>query len=92
MTSLTLKNVPDRLMKALRRAAEGDRRSLNQEVMHLLEEALGKRAETVTSRAKAQAQIEAWRKLAGKWQSDLSPEEEGRQLMDARTGGREVDF
>jgi hypothetical protein len=60
--------------------------------MHLLEEALGKRAEAVTSRAKVQAQIEAWRKLAGKWQSDLSPEEEGRQIMDARTGGREVDF
>ncbi len=92
MTSLTLKNVPDKLMKALRKAAEGDRRSLNQEAMHLLEEALGKRAEVVTTRAKVEAQLETWRKLAGKWQSDLSPEEEGRQIMDARSGGREVDF
>jgi hypothetical protein len=93
MASLTLKNVPDKLMKALRKAAEGDRRSLNQEVMHLLEEALGKRAETFTPSEKVQAQLDAWRKLAGKWQSDLSPEEEAKQLRQSRRpGGREVDL
>lgn len=94
MASLTLKNVSDKLLKALRKAAEGDRRSLNQEVLHLLEEALRERkaGSVPAPRQDAQAQIEAWRKLAGKWQSDLSPEDEGRQIMDARTGGREVDF
>jgi hypothetical protein len=94
MPSLTLKNIPDKLLKALRKAADGDRRSLNQEILRLLEEALdGRKAGTAPApRQDAQAQIEAWRKLAGQWQSDLSPEEEGRQLMDARTRGREVDF
>ena len=92
MASLTLKNVPDKLLKELRKAADGDRRSLSQEILHLLEEALDQRADRTPS-AKVQAQIEAWRKLAGKWQSDLSPQEEARQLRQSRrSGGREVDL
>jgi len=92
MASLTLKNVPDKLLKELRKAADEDRRSLSQEVLHLLEEMLDQRADKTPS-AKVQAQLEAWRKLAGKWQSDLSPQEEARQLRQSRRpGGREVDL
>jgi plasmid stability protein len=36
MPSLTLENVPNELLKALRVSAERDRRSLTQQVIHLL--------------------------------------------------------
>ena len=38
------------------------------------------------------AQLAAWRKLAGKWQSDIDPELEAEQIMAARTPGRKVEL
>jgi plasmid stability protein len=42
MPSLTIKGVPDDLMKQLRRSAEEHRRSLNSEVIHRLERSVGR--------------------------------------------------
>jgi hypothetical protein len=94
MASLTLKNIPGDLLDALREAAEGDRRSLNQEVLHLLSAALGLRpgGRSASPSPKVEAQVRAWRKLAGKWQSDLTPTEEARRVTRRRSAGREVDL
>jgi plasmid stability protein len=43
MASLTLKGMPDELLERLRRSAEANRRSLNQEAIARLEEAVGLR-------------------------------------------------
>jgi plasmid stability protein len=89
MASLTLKNLPDDLLGALRDAAVRDRRSLTQEIIHLLEVALrgGERPA-----AAVEAQVAAWRKLAGKWRSDLDQATEAERIMERRTEGREVDL
>lgn len=93
MASLTLKNLPDALLEDLRTAAQDDRRSLNQEVMHLLTLALrartSKSTETLPT-AEARAQLAAWRKLAGKWMSDVDRDTEAAALFKARTRGRKV--
>lgn len=85
MSSLTLKNIPPKLLRDLRRAASGERRSLSQEAIRLLELVL-------STEHNAEAQVAAWRKLAGRWESDLSPEAEAAELMRARTPGRDVDL
>jgi len=92
MASLTLKNLPDDLLGALREAAERDRRSLTQEIIHLLQNALrgGKRPAGRT--AAIAAQVAVWRKLAGKWKSDLDEATEAERIMERRTKGREVDL
>lgn len=41
MASLTIKGVPDDLLDRLRKRAEQHRRSLNSEVLHLLERSIG---------------------------------------------------
>lgn len=93
MASLTLKNVPDDLLRALRKAAEGDRRSLNQEIMHLLASALGRGGAKPAPRApEVEAQLTAWRKLAGRWKSDVDPAAESKALIQRRSRGRKVDF
>lgn len=72
MASLTLKNLPDDLLRALRKAADKDRRSVTQEIIHLLESALAGRAGRPVPRSPdADAQLAVWRKLAGKWESDV---------------------
>jgi hypothetical protein len=91
MPSLTLKNVPVPLLRALRASAEAERRSLNQQAMHLLSGALGLERDRI-SREQVEAQVEAWRRLAGSWRSDLDPREEAENLRKARTRGRKVDL
>jgi plasmid stability protein len=93
MTALTLKNLPPKLLRALRAAAEHDRRSLTQEVIHLLELALHHRVERPDRVAfDAASQLTAWRKLAGTWQSDLEPALEAERVMASRTPGRKVEL
>lgn len=91
MTALTLKNLPEDLLAALRLAAERDRRSLTQEIIHLLEAALA-RSEAVQSLppAEVNVQLAAWRKLAGKWESDLDSAKEAKAITARRTRGRRV--
>ena len=43
MPSLTLKNIPDELMDELREVAEQERRSITQQVLYMLEQALAAR-------------------------------------------------
>jgi len=93
MASLTLKNLPDGLLRALRKAADKDRRSLTREIIHLLESALRGRIERRSPRTSdADAQLAAWRKLAGKWESDVDRATESERLMERRTPGRGVDL
>ena len=92
MTVLTLKELPPRLLRSLRAAAKQDRRSLTQEVMYLLDLALRDRV-ALTDRPThdVESQLAAWRKLAGKWQSDVEPALEAGPLMAARTPGRKIE-
>ena len=91
MSSITLKNLSDELLDELREAAERDRRSLTQEIIHLLETALRGRPKTV-EQPDVKAQVAAWRKLAGKWESGVDTATEAARLTKARSPGREVDL
>ena len=92
MSSLTLKNIPEDLLGALREAAERDRRSLTQEIIHLLTVALRGGKRPAGGSPDVEAQLAAWRKLAGKWESDLDPATEAERIMERRTEGREVEL
>lgn len=93
MASLTLKNLPDELLGALRDAAEKERRSLTQEIIHLLERAVRERGERPLSpRPDVLGQLAAWRRLAGQWESEVAPAIETERVMKRRTSGRRVDL
>ena len=91
MSSITLKNLSGDLLDELREAAERDRRSLTQEIIHLLETSLRGRP-TTAPRPDVKAQVAAWRKLAGKWESDIETTTEAARITKARSRGREVDL
>lgn len=95
MASLTLKKLPDDLLDALRQAARRDRRSVTQEIVYLLEVAVRQgehRQPPPVRAADVQAQVEAWRRLAGRWESDVDEATETERIMAGRTRGREVDL
>jgi plasmid stability protein len=92
MPNLTIRNVPEDLLKNLRKLSQRERRSLNSEVLVLLEksvmqDAVGINSDTIT----IQAQTELWSKLAGEWDDYRSAEEITDAILARRTPGREVE-
>jgi len=87
MASLTIKNLPDSMLRDLRKAAERDRRSLTQQIIYLLDVALRGRSRATTAN---ESQLTAWRELAGKWDSDDGGDSD--RIAKRRTPGREVDL
>ncbi len=83
MPTLTLRDVPAEVLNRLRRRAAEERRSLNQEAIHLLDLAL--RAELLSPAAQA----DAWMRLA-RWKSSKSAKQEIAEIYAARTLGRPV--
>ena len=95
MPSLTIKDIPDLLLTRLRHRAVIDQRSLNREVIHLLDRVLSEAPVAPLSDALAgriEAQVRAWQTLAGRWDSDRELAEEIGELYAARTPGRPVDL
>jgi plasmid stability protein len=90
MASLTLKNIPEPVLERLRERAASDRRSLTQEILFLLEEALARPAGRATLEERARSQARAWSALAGRWRSDREPAEEIDEILASRTGGRDL--
>jgi len=92
MPSLTIKDIPEELLERLRELAENERRSMTQEVIHLLDEVVGEREAAGHDRSRADRQADAWGKLAGRWESDRSADEQIEDVYESRTDGREVDL
>jgi hypothetical protein len=88
MPALTIKNFPDKLLKALRREAEGARRSVTQEVLRRLEDSVASKG--ATNSRPLESQVKAWSRLSGKWKSNLTVKEEIDELYRARRRGRKV--
>ena len=92
MASFTIKNVPDDLLSRLRGRASEERRSLNQQILYLLESALIGTPDVGALKAHAERQAAAWGRLAGRWQSQQTVENEIASIYDQRTEGRAVDL
>ena len=83
MPTLTIRDLPADVLERLRRRAAEERRSVNQEAIHLLELAL--RAGLLS----ASAQADAWLRLA-RWRSSRSAKKEIAEIYAARSRGRPV--
>ena len=95
MPSITIKNMPDTLLERLRRRAQEDKRSIKREAIHLLDLALAGQPidqDTDSKIREVESQVQAWRKLAGPWKSDLDTADEIERIYAARTPGRRVDL
>ena len=94
VASITIKNIPDRLLARLREQAATENRSMNREIIRLLDLCLSTdRARLpVHHRTLADAQVQAWSRLGGRWVSDDSVEDEVAAIYAARSGGREIEL
>ena len=67
---------------------------MNREIIRLLELSVSEnRIHPIeTRRSLADTQVRAWSRLAGKWISDVTIEDEIASIYSARSRGREVDL
>ena len=94
MASITIKNIPDRLLTRLRERAAMENRSMNREIIRLLDMSLS--ADRIDRlehrRTVADSQAEAWSRLGGRWISDVPIEDEIASVYAARSAGREIEL
>lgn len=95
MISLTVRNIPDDIMDKIRTLSSVERRSINNEILVLLEKALaGNMKETVNAGKiiSSDLQAEAWKKLSGQWEDKRSTKAIIKDIINHRSMGREVDL
>ncbi|MGA2545214.1 MAG: hypothetical protein ABSF43_01595 [Rectinemataceae bacterium] len=92
MASITVRNIPDRVLERLRVLSEGEKRSLNNEILVILEKGLAENPREATSRIGGKTRLALLEGVLGTWKDDRSTEEIVEDIYASRTAGREVDL
>ena len=93
MPNITVRNIPESVMNKIRTLSRLDKRSINNEILLILEQGLElEEGEKHKSSAKISlhTQLEIWKELSGQW-DDIRPTDEIiDDIISRRTAGREV--
>jgi len=95
MASITIRNIPDSILSRIRTLSEIEKRSINSELLILIEKGLSKEIEskeTGTSMLSKESQIKMWESMSGTWDDNRSTEEIIEDIYSHRTKGRAVDL
>lgn len=91
--NLTIRNIPDEVMNKIRTLSQVERRSLNSEILMVLEKGLNYKLENlfnIKENMTRELQVNIWKGLAGKWEDDRSTNEIIDDIYSHRTAGREI--
>ncbi len=92
MPDLTIRNIPQNVLDGIRTLSAVQRRSMNSEILFLLEAGLVQTVEGAGDLVSPHTQFRCWENLCGRWET--SPGEEGLvdEIRSARTLGRTVEL
>lgn len=93
--NLTIRNIPDEVMNKIRTLSQVERRSLNSEILMVLEKGLNDKIGNlfnIKENMTKELQINIWKGLAGKWEDDRSTSEIIADIYSHRTAGREIEL
>jgi plasmid stability protein len=93
MPSLTLRNIPEELLSALRTLSERERRSLNSELLVVMEAGIAAKAERLEPLPPgAELQARLWEDLCGAWEDERDADEIIEDIRSHRSPGRKVEL
>ncbi len=95
MPNITVRNIPDEILNKLRMLSELEKRSLNSEILMIIEKGLAKESKSVINLKRIlsnDTQIKMWENLCGKWKDSRSTAEIINDIIDSRSEGRRVDL
>ena len=93
--NLTIRNLPDEVVSRIRSEAAMQRRSLNSQLLFVLERGLKSRQDSSQAdnlQFGGELQTKIWKALAGKWEDDRSTKEIVDDIYKSRTLGRDFDI
>ncbi len=92
MASLTVRNIPDMILDKIRVLSEVERRSLNNEILMILENGLKCYDQKPMMIYDKELQLSIWNDVCGKWSDGRSSDEIITDIYTRRTKGRKVDL
>jgi plasmid stability protein len=95
MANITVRNISDDSLNRLRILSAIAKRSLNSEILLVLEKGLAKHSESVKDfedHLSRDTQVKIWKNLCGKWQDKRSTNEIIGDIIDSRSEGRSVNL
>ena len=95
MANITIRNIPDSIMEKIRTLSTIEKRSINNELLLIIEAGLNEESERKTKNENIipkESQIRIWEKLMGKWEDDRSAKEIIEDIYAHRTPGRNIDL
>jgi plasmid stability protein len=95
MASITVRNIPDEVLEKIRALSAIERRSINNEILLILERGTYSEYEERLHRRKylsKSTQLEIWKGLLGSWQDNRTTKEIIDDIYSNRTGGRDVEL
>ena len=95
MPNITVRNIPDKILNKLRMLSELEKRSLNSEILMIIDKGLAEESKSVTDYKRLlsnETQIKLWENLCGKWKDSRSTAEIIEDIIESRSEGRNVDL
>jgi plasmid stability protein len=95
MFNITVRNIPDEIIGKIKTLSVLERRSINNEILVILEEGLSnklKHSPQDNRSISKSARLAAWENLCGAWKDDRSTKEIIDDIISHRTLGREVNL
>ncbi|MBP7554151.1 MAG: hypothetical protein KA885_12055 [Spirochaetes bacterium] len=93
MINLTVRNIPDEIIKKIRTLSKLEKRSLNNEILVILENVLYDEYKRNRNRKiSKEVQINMWEKISGLWEDKRNTKEIINDIYSNRSPGREVDL
>ena len=95
MPSITVRNLPVEILARIRTLSARERRSINSELLVLIESGLKTRLEleaTSSPEITTTTQLGIWEMLAGRWHDNRSTAEIVREIYTSRSLGRSVEL
>ena len=95
MANITVRNIPDESLNKLRILSVIAKRSLNSEILVVLENGLAQQSESVRcikDHLSKDTQVKMWQNLCGKWKDSRSTDEIINDIIGSRSEGRRVDL
>ncbi len=93
MASLTVRNIPDDVLEKIKALSAVERRSLNNQILIILERGTFQEYEEklrARKRLSKSTQVELWKRLLGTWDDSRSAAEIIQDIYSHRTAGRDV--
>jgi len=88
--NLTIRNIPEYIIKKIKTLSEIEKRSLNSEILILLEKGLLKESRLTENRfINNETQARIWNKLSGEWKDKRNTDEIIEDIYSSRSAGRE---